>query len=725
LPLNIRLLRQSIALFGFTLCIPISSHADNSLNLQGTIGLIHVPSAEVVEHGQGAINYANEMQLNGQSVHNHNLEGAFGIFPHVEVGGRIAWFSPNTNLLIKPGEPRDLSANIKINIPYIPKNWFSLAIGRQDFGGQASYFEAKYIVASRQVGLGRLGSVNVDLGMGKSQVSKRLDGVFGGVEYNPFPWIGFLGENDGATRQAGLRLKTPHSWLPKGMEVALTSQLYTSAKTGGKRFFGLTLAFPLSNEPAEASMPVVQPVPLDRIKTAKVLKDKKRASSATNPSSLQENHSIQKPAVVASTLSSGVPSLSSGRNEIYQTLADQLKNKGFEHIQVGVSGKSTLVIALENNVYNQNELDGIGVALAIAQPLALGHFSRISFYLKNQDIAVFNVTVDTQDYGRFLKGQGADLPIVARYANFSDLQKIDWKDHVEFGWYVKPRLTLSPSLSYAVATELGVFDYSLALKSNVTMNLWPGAMVSASYLTPVSSTSNFSDKYIYLPNDKGGQTQYLQPFYPNRQKRGLSEISAQQALPLGRNVMTQFEVGRIRTDYNGVMNETRIMSDSGAHTFTTKIGSFVNRNINSDTHDVRLGRYQYYWSKYDTNLSATAGTFWGGDKGYLLDADFYFGDNAMSLFYKDTDAKFVGIKWTLPLTPRRDYNGPYGQVKGAERWGTALQTRIRNNANYISFSVADEPSFEWGLSRTYYNNNRLSPEYLYRHLDRLREAAQL
>ena len=140
MPLKVNVVRATAVSLSLIIGIPVAANADNSLNLQGTIGLLNVPSAEVVEHGKGTINYANEMLLNGQSVHNHNLEGAFGIFPHVEVGGRLAWFSPNTNLLIKSCEPRDLSANIKINVPYIPKSWFSLAVGRQDFGGQASFF---------------------------------------------------------------------------------------------------------------------------------------------------------------------------------------------------------------------------------------------------------------------------------------------------------------------------------------------------------------------------------------------------------------------------------------------------------------------------------------------------------------------------------------------------------------------------------------------------------
>ena len=675
------------------LVAPLSVQADNSLNLQGTMGLLNVPSANVVAYGSGAVSYTDGMMLNQASVHNNNLHGVFGVFPHVEVGGRIAWFSTHTNLFEKSDVgPRDLSANMKLNIPYIPKNWFSLAVGRQDFGGQASFFDTTYAVASKTIGLGFLGEFTADLGVGKSNSSERLNGVFGGGEYQPLPWIGFLGEYDGVNANAGLRLKTPDNWLPNGMEAALTSQLFTSADKGGKNFFGVSLNFPLSGRAQAASLSKPDVI-------AKALPPLPKVSTPSKPlhsakaSSLKGKHLVRDELPLA----------------LYQSLADLLKDKGFEHIQVGVQ-KGVLVIALENNVYNQNELDAVGVVLSKAQQEAGSHFSRISLYLKNQGIALFNVQVDAKDYGQFLKGEGRAVSIKARYAHFKELKQVDWKAEAELGWYVKPRLTLSPSISYGVATEFGVFDYSLALKNNVSLNLWPGAMLSASVLVPVSNSEDFQE---------GG------PFYASRQKSGLKEVSAQQTIPLGSNVLTQFQFGRFRVDYNGGLNETLIFSPSGHHALTTKLGRFAHRVNNNDSHNVRLARYRYFWGRYDAALSATVGEFWGGDSGFRLDADFYFDDNAVSLFYKDTDAKFVGIKWTLPLTFRRDFNGRYGQVKGSERWGTSLQTRIRETANVVSFGVGNDPSFEWDLDRTYFNNDRLSPAYLYRHLDRLKEAANL
>ena len=165
----------TISLLAFSISAANAQY--DSLSLQGYSGLLNIPNAHVTTHGTGFIQYSDQMFRDGEYVHNDNLSGSFGIFTNVEVGGRIAWFHSKTNLYTEESEPRDLSANIKLKIPFIPDNWFSIAVGEQDVGGEASFFDAKYAVISRS-----FGPIRFDAGYGDSIENQRLDGAFGGFE---------------------------------------------------------------------------------------------------------------------------------------------------------------------------------------------------------------------------------------------------------------------------------------------------------------------------------------------------------------------------------------------------------------------------------------------------------------------------------------------------------------------------------------------------------------
>ena len=108
-----------VSLLAFS--ISAANAQNDSLSLQGYSGLFNIPNAHVTTHGTGFIQYSDQMFRDGEYVHNDNLSGSFGIFPNVEVGGRIAWFHWITNFYEEEGEPRDQSANKKLKIPFITK----------------------------------------------------------------------------------------------------------------------------------------------------------------------------------------------------------------------------------------------------------------------------------------------------------------------------------------------------------------------------------------------------------------------------------------------------------------------------------------------------------------------------------------------------------------------------------------------------------------------------
>jgi hypothetical protein len=74
-----------------------------------------------------------------------------------------------------------------------------------------------------------------------------------------------------------------------------------------------------------------------------------------------------------------------------QPLEDALKQAGFENIQVAIIDRQ-LTVALENNLYNWNELDGVGVALGLMATHAPDQVQDLQLILLNQKLPVLSVS---------------------------------------------------------------------------------------------------------------------------------------------------------------------------------------------------------------------------------------------------------------------------------------------------------------------------------------------
>ncbi|MDX1695378.1 MAG: YjbH domain-containing protein [Ketobacteraceae bacterium] len=682
----------------------IAMAADDSLSLNGFTGLFTVPNGHVTEYGTGVASYADMMFFRNQYVHNNNVMGSFGVFPHVEISGRIAWFNTHSNLFEEEGEPRDLSANIKINIPYIPNNWFQLAIGKQDIGGEADFFSTKYIAASKT-----LGPFRFDIGYGSNSANDRLDGEFGGVEFAPFDWISIIAEYDAQDVNSGFRLSTPENWLPEGFRVDLTVLADTSHEnSAGRSFYGINVKFPLGggftgkrpDQPARQPLASVAP-----------RKDQKRMVLAQSRiikrlPQRQETTTDLAPQAVTHSSQPGMPNNPSKLANIQS----KIESLGFDRVSVGTR-QNQLVVAFENNIYNRSELDAIGVVLAwIAREAS--DYPRATLVLKNQGIPVISVETNPSRYYEFLKNN-EPAPIYAYYPSSSDMDAVNWYSDKSQGFIPKPRITISPVLNSGIATEYGVWDYSFGAAINGAIHLWPGAIASATYTQELDSSEDF---------DEDG------PFRGARIKNDIKEMTIQQGLKFGSLIYNNLHLGKIRYDYSGFQNQTLFHDPSGQHQLSFRFGDYEHEDT-AETKDFQLLSYRYYWPAYDVAITTTAGEFWDGDKGYRVNTLFRFGDQTVELFYKDVEApiteeqtEFIGIAWTLPLTPQRDWDSDYLQVKGNEAWRWGMQTRINNDRNTVSFGAADIAIPEWTLERSYLNNDKLSPEYLYRNIDRIRKS---
>ena len=664
-----------------------------SLSLQGYSGLLNTPNAAQISHGSVSAQYSDLVFHKNEYTHNNNLTTAIGILPFVEVGGRIAWFDTQSNCYISGCSLRDLSANVKISLPFLPSDLFSLSVGQQDIGGAANHFDTRFLVASKV-----LKNTRVSMGWGqqiKKQTINRLEGLFGGIEIQALPWLNLIAEHDGESANLGAKLVSPKNQLPFGVTFSATALLYQDSKDlPQKQFYGLSLNLPLGRQhdpSAKIPRPSTDP---ERIETKKPRTETKHLDAIKRPS--LNGHQKSRPAV-------------NGENNRLLALLHRLENTGFERISVGEiashSGSSELAIQLENTAFNVNELDAVASVLKTANEAVAGQYQYLTLLLTKQGINTYWIKVplalqtglnkhESSLGGGISSGFGANLP------------HINWKYRDLRVQRFKPRVTLSPSLSSAVATEFGVWDYSLALEAMTSISLWKGAIATTSYTQSFNQSEDFEENGV---------------FYNNRQLSAFKNYGLQQILKVNNQFYSSFFVGLSAYDYRSIINETSYFTRDGRHRFNLLAGVYKNIYETDISKKSYLASYRYYLPYYDLSSTLTVGQFWEQDQGLRIDLKYWFADTAISLFYKDTDSTFVGMGLSIPLSPKKSFNSAWGQVKGANSWHYALQTRIGNSRNNVSFRSALLAPLPLSLNETMFNEDRLNPLYIQKNTTRIYE----
>jgi hypothetical protein len=254
---------------------------------------------------------------------------------------------------------------------------------------------------------------------------------------------------------------------------------------------------------------------------------------------------------------------------------------------------------------------------------------------------------------------------------------------------------------------LGVYDFSLALRADLDLPLWQGAGVSVGGQVHVANSDDFEKNA---------------PFRRLREKTGFDRAVFYQtlALPLGLTNQTQVGYFKETYDYTAITNETAWLSEAGRHKVTANVGYFEYQNYNGNR-DYKTLSYQYNWVEQAITLHATAGEFWSKDTGAKVESRFWFGDSYLSIFLEDTATQRVGIAFSIPLSPRKDMDVTrYGQIKGTESWRHSAGTQIGQSTNDLVFNQAYMPSSAISLDKTFFNQGRMSSDYVYANLSRLK-----
>jgi hypothetical protein len=665
----------------------------------GATGGLTIPSAYVLDSGDMALSAGNYLDPKlGTFSRKQNYSLGIGLVPGVEVFGRLADYqNPRTT---RPGAPnitgpRDISANVKWQLPIELSGLPKLAVGATDISGGAVFFSSKYAVASDEIGPLRwsLGYARSKPALGQTRGAKVLDGAFGGAELK----LGssratLLAETDGTQRHAGLRYYSDAlPWLGD-------SQLVGTVQ----RSFGATTQAGRKADATSVNVSLILPLgTADKTRQARV-----DATAQALPPLEQPGASLATGGMVATA------------QDRLDGLARALRATGLDRVRVGMLGNQ-MVVEYENYRYLHNEADALGVVLGLAAEAAPAGTTRVHAITRKAGQEVFETSVDVAAYRAFLR-DGDDLQVkntlgFGRLAGYDDAG-VQWATG-EAGagrrqtWL---RVELKPLLNYTLGTEYGVFDYSLAANVRSTVGLWKGAEVYTDVVQRLVNSDNMEPGRI---------------FASSQHRNGLKTVALQQSFWLGPRWFTSVGAGQYNHDDHGAEGESVLFLPWNADTLHLK-GSYMRHQADVSPRLAEAYAASYRW-RFNTATWVEAGYQQYTDRstGPAVTFTRWFGDVAVQVFARKGGSNtFVGLELNLPLTPRQGMGAGPVQLTGTPRYAQSIRTRMSNSANAANFvnDAAVRPvNLNYKPEAEMLNSGRTTPADITDQVQRMRESFYL
>ncbi len=667
----------------------------NALSLQGFTGLLNTPNAEVTAEGRFYSLYSRQKESQWRSLTSREESYIFsvGLFSFAELGGRLT-DAPGVSV-------RDLSANFKIKMPFIPQRYYlpDIAFGMQDVGGGLKKLSTKYLVATEELWRFRL-----SLGYGAGP--DRMKGLFGGAEFKAFDWLYLIGENDTKETNVGIRVVTP-DLFSYPVKIQMTAKSSLNHRPGNPEY-GFGLEFPLGLDHHNRTPP---PPGAGAWVPLAPEAGEFRGGEVTGTETEASVDRMKAPG------ESGVTYSDHSRLALLQV---KLVSAGFQNVKVGRNNEGLLVVEYENVRYNHNELDGLGVVAGTVLGVIPSGYEQLRLIIKKKEIRLLQLTAPLQGYRDFLHDPakiGAfnkQLQITADITNDEGVRYVS--GHTNSTW-LRSTLVVYPGLKTLVGTEVGTFDYLLSAKLDYVLNTWKGSVLNARWDIPMSWSDNFNEGKAFRNYRNNSQLDRLMLF---------------QVLKPAPSLLVNLGGGMILHDSYGTLNEAIWNPGDGTHRFAVKqaYASFRSSQTPSSKNEVYLGSYRYYASPLDLYLTATGGRFFDNDTGFSLELKRFFGDTAFSVMYKNSrtpsqeHVQMGGVQIAFPLTPRRDMKPYPVQLKGADDWSYAQETKIVSSGekNSVATSIGVNPQPPFNLEHLFFNRDRLSEPYIRKHLLRMRDA---
>jgi hypothetical protein len=667
---------------------------DNELNYLGLSGLFTVPSGSVLDYGEFHFTYTNMVDHHyrqaqvqpGQSTFDGNaFSFALSPFPGLEIGMSNMGYDLNGS--------SDLIANLKYSPTFVPDHWFDLAVGAVDLGGETGAQRALYGSISKQ-----LGQFRFTVGAGsqrQEQTLRRYEGGFAGIEYQPYKWLTAVAEHDGANTHYGVKFRTPSDWLGGDAQIYGSALVETDIDDGtDDSYFSMGIRTSLFSSQAKGRDAAKSLKSSIANKLPWLFSDSQSGTNDPSKRAFDFHYRVDGGAV-----------------DPVDQLQRALYKQGFEAVYVAREG-NRLSIYFENLVFNRNELDALGVAMGLAANLAPRDVQVLDVNLYKQAIPTLRFTVAINDLKAFYKGD-APLPLL-KPLPVRDLQ-IDRPAPIGY-WGLSPwlpRLSFAPKINHFIGTELGVLDYSLALRSTLELPLWSGASFYGDYDYQLKETEDF----------QRGRSFYRWSI-PSR----WTNFAVKQVIRLPFNVYSSVGFGRFKGDYqeefNGLFTEALWQSPNGAHMVSFSGGHYSSNVFEGLGRRVAVGSYRYYWDDLDLSIKVEAGRYWKQDRGGKLEFAFNFGDSRAKFYIQDTDHMSVGIGFSVPLGMRKDVRLSAVQIKSSTDFNFSTSTMVNSDSgcNCLVPGRAKLAPYGSDLATNYFNKDRLNVNYIKAQQQRLIDA---
>ena len=651
------------------------------LSFQGTTGALETPTADIADKGVLRYQFNNfgedKFKKKYKDTFNHIF--SVGLSDYIEIGGRLTDYRPADILRQTNGVltgKRDLSGNLKIKLPKISEKLPDIALGINDFAGNAVNFRSQYIVVSDVIN----NKVHYSIGYASGKKNTALKGTFASLNYNFTSDLSILTEYNTQNYNFGLRYNLSSL---TGLPISLKASIPIRSKSNNDPVIAVTFSLPLDS------------------------KHIKNISSVNRKSS---NKIIKR-------LSKG------SESERIIGLMNKLANYGLENLKAGRYSLNKYIIVVENRIYDHNYMDAIALVLGTAHEF-LDDKKTLQVVLLDQGIAKFSIQTSIQPLAAFLtNGKSINknklnqqLKIEFPDSKLLSSKNIQWFKGFNHGSSPKFDLKLQPVLKTSVGQEFGLFDYSLALQTDLQMPLWKGANALVSADLALDKSRNYKEG---------------KPFANHRHNSGVKQILLQQYYKPNKNLSTLSTIGKVNIDnidYNTAQTEVAWTSNSGKHQLSSNLAYFKSNNALKNNRRLVIGSYEYSLNEKDISFEVGYGKFFGGEKGARYRLKKQFGDTEIAAYIKYIAKNDIagGISIKLPLTPRRAYKNNTLIVRGSPSWkyslGTTIEDPRNRGSNRLRPNLMKEPKLGNTLSRDYLDSNRLTSSYFRANLDRLREA---
>lgn len=709
-PCPVHYISRLTALFFSALWVGLAGGQERDLALStlsplGFSGAINTPAAIVLPTGTAAITLTQSIPevsnprpgVGGFGV----LTGGIGLLPGLEAFGRLSFSGDlQCNLYSAqcPGGQRDLSISAKYQWPVkLPMN-SRVATGFTDFGGAATNYRSVYGVLTSD-----LGPMDISFGYARKSSDKALmNGAFGSAVFRLTDQLRAQLETDTQNKRAGLAYVMS---VNAGMDIVWgLSRKFASQTSQQANQAGISLLLHLDGQRQQDIKKTVAPLQAAPIsQPANSLADLPMSTAVSDSKS---THPEPRP----------------GRAQ----LVHALQQAGFGHVQIqnvhaaeqATTEPPVVWVQAEAIGWRQNRLQALGVALRTW--LQHSTDEHLLFTLTYQAQPVLSVRTSRTCAMEFSSGHDACqggpalnlLPLMAVVPTPSDGQVITG-DTI----WGRPQFELGVGLRSTLGTEYGLADYSAALELTAEIPVSKGWGLQATASTPMAQSKDFEPGRVLAD-------------------RSYAQARIEQALitywtPMGA-WSAQASAGYINPSDRGVQADILWQSPQGHWRAHGVAGRYTNTDgIYVNPRRPLLGAVRYSLVPGLWHAEITAGQFYNQDRGWSLASLHWFGDTRFKLYWRRTGLpddpqkpvrRFAGIELSFPLGSQQ--GGQLGgfTVRGRDRWGHALETKVGERDNYLTAGYGVVPSIRHGLTTDVTDHDRAGLADLWANRDQIRLA---